>query len=421
MLLYRHLLIILNFFIFTNISFGQDVISEYIATDFYSVRLHRNEWALSYPIINLNSEQQLQLSFDELYSGAKNYFYSITLCDAGWQESVLMKMEYCAGTLINPVIDYAYSFNTTMDYVHYNLVFPENGNKITLSGNYIIKVFENYEEDKPVIIKKFMVVETVASIKANIRHTPQSLISASFQEIKFEVEHPYFDIANPIDEISATIIQNGRTDNVIKNIRPQFFRKGFMDFNYIREITMEGGNEFRHIDLRSRRFIVENVSEVKYIDPFYHVFITPDNARKTSSYRFERDLNGRYFIEVTEYNDNDTEADYFFVHFTLKEDFPEQWEKVYITGDLTYWLQNQNSEMTYNISERAYEQTLLMKQGFYNYHYLTVEKGDTKGALYKYEGNNATTENDYLILIYYKGIRDRCHRLIGAETFNSIK
>jgi hypothetical protein len=308
-----------------------------------------------------------------------------------------------------------------MDYVHYNLVFPEIGNKITLSGNYIIKVFENYDEDKPVIIKKFMVVEPVASIRANIRHTPQSLVSASFQEIRFEVEHPSFEIRNPIDEISATIIQNGRTDNVIKNIRPQFFKNGFMDFNYIREITMEGGNEFRHVDLRSRRFIVDNVREVKYIDPFYHIFVTPDISRKTASYRFERDLNGRYFIEVSEYQNNDIEADYFYVHFSLKEDFPERWEKVYINGNLSYWLQNQYSEMIYNINERAYELTLLMKQGFYNYHYLKVSKGDTKGTLYDYEGNNTQTENDYLILIYYKGVSDRCHRLIGAETFNSIK
>jgi hypothetical protein len=351
----------------------------------------------------------------------KNYFYSITLCDADWKESILMKMDYFFGMLVNQILDYSYSFNTTFDYVHYNLIFPENDNKILLSGNYIIKVFENYEEVNPVIVKKFWVVEPVASIKANIRYFPQALISASFQEIKFEVEHPSLEILNPVDEVSATIIQNGRTDNVIKNIHPQFFKKGFMDFNYVREITMEGGNEFRYVDLRSSRFIVDNVRDVKFIDPFYHVFLTTDISRKTVAYRFENDLNGRYFIEVREYPDNDIAADYFFVHFRLKQDFAEKWEKVYITGDLTNQLQNQNSEMIYNPLEKVYEHTLLLKQGFYNYHYLKVNEGDTKGTLYEFEGNCAQTENEYLILLYYKGVRDRCHRLIGAERFNSIK
>jgi len=401
--------------------FSQHAIDEYISPNLYTVQLHRNGWELSNPIINLNSEHQLKLSFDEINSGIKNYYYSITLCDVDWKESVLLRSEYYSGMVINPITDYSYSFNTTFDYIHYNLVFPEVGNQITKSGNYIIKVFENYNEDKPVLVKKFMVVEPAVSIRAHIRHFSQSLLSASFQEIKFEVEHPNLEIRNPIEEINATIIQNGRTDNVITGLRPQFFSGKLLDFNYVREITMEGGNEFRHLDLRSTRFVVGNIVEFQYIDPFYHAKLSTDVSRKTESYRFVRDLNGRYFIEVQEYTNKEIEADYFFVHFRLNHDFPESYEKIYINGALTNWQQNQNSEMIYNPVKKAYERTLLLKQGFYNYHYLKVNSGETKGTLYDFEGNFEKTENDFLILIYYKGIRDRCHRLIGAEIFNSIK
>jgi len=401
-----------------NISAQQ--ISEYISSDLYTVQLHRNGWDLSYPLIQLNNDQQLKLSFDELNSGVKNYYYSITLCDMNWKESNLLRTEYYDGTPFIPILDYSYSFNTTFDYVHYNLVFPDNGNNILISGNYIIKVFENFDEDKPVLIKKFMVVEPVAAIKAHIRQTLQSSIRASHQEIRFEVEHPSFNIRNPIDEVTATIIQNGRTDNMITGLRPLFFRNGFMDFNYVREIQMEGGNEFRHIDLRSSRFMVDNISEFKFFNPFYHVKLKTDYSRKTTPYRFERDLNGRYIVEVREYDNNNIEADYFFVHFRLKQDFAEPFEKVYISGNLTHWLQNQYSEMTYNPFEKVYAHTLLLKQGFYNYHYLLVNEGETKGTLYDFEGNFEQTENEYLILIYYKGLSDRCHRLIGAETFSSI-
>ncbi|MCL2073211.1 MAG: DUF5103 domain-containing protein [Marinilabiliaceae bacterium] len=411
---------VLNMLIFTAVLYGQNVISEYISPDLNTVRLHRSGWHHSNPIIRLNSDQKLQLSFDELHSGVKNYYYSITLCDFDWKESMLIPTEYFRGTLINPVSDYAYSFNTTVDYVHYNLVFPENHNRILLSGNYIIKVFENFDGENPVLIKKFMVVESGATIKAHVKPTVQSSRRESFQEIRFEVEHPSFQILNPISEVTATIIQNGRTDNIISGLRPQFFRAGFMDFNYMRETKMEGGNEFRHIDLRSRRFIVENVSEVRFIDPFYHVHITKDLSRKTEQYSFQQDFNGRYYVEVREYNNPNTEADYFFVHFSLHADYADIFEKVYINGELTNWQQNEFSQMNYNIIEKKYEHTLLLKQGYYNYHYLTVTEGNTKGTLYDFENNYVQTENDYLILIYYKGISDRSYKLIGAETFNSI-
>ena len=406
--------------IFTCFMSGQNVISEYISPDLSSVRLHRSGWHHSHPLIRLNSDQKLQLSFDELHSGVKNYYYSITLCDANWKESLLIQTEYFFGTPINPITEYSYSFNTTVDYVHYSLVFPENHNRIILSGNYIIKVFENFEGDNPVLVKKFMVVESGTTIKAHIKPTAQSSRRESYQEIRFEVEHPSFQILNPISEVTATIIQNGRTDNMITELRPQFFRAGFMDFNYMRETRMEGGNEFRHVDLRSRRFIVDNVREVRFIDPFYHVYITTDASRKTQPYTFQRDFNGRYHVEVREYHNYNTEADYFFVHFSLNCDFPLPGEKVYINGELTNWQQNEFSQMTYNFIEKKYEHTLLLKQGYYNYHYLTVTDNNTKGTLYDYENNHVQTENDYLILIYYKGINDRNHRLIGAETFNSI-
>jgi hypothetical protein len=399
---------------------GQQSIQEFVSPDLNTVRLHREGWNLAHPIIQLKGNEQLQLSFDEPGGSVKNYHYSVTLCDANWVESILMPTEYYTGILVNPILDYSYSFNTTFDYVHYNLVFPESENRIMMSGNYVIKVFEDYNEKVPVLIKKFMVVETVASIRAHIRHTAQSSIRESHQEIQFEVEHKSFDIRNPVNEVTATIIQNGRIDNMITGLRPQFYGNGTMDFNYMRETLMEGGNEFRYVDLRSGRFVVDNVREMQYVEPFYHAKLSTDHSRKTEPYRFRRDLNGRYHIEVREYENYDTEADYFFVHFRLYSNFAEPSEKVYLNGELTNWMQTPFSEMSYNPLEKCYQLTLLLKQGYYNYQYLTVKDGETKGSLYNFEGNFEQTENDYLILIYYKGVSDRCHRLIGAETFNSV-
>jgi hypothetical protein len=54
-----------------------------------SVQLHRAGWDMTYPIIELNSADQLELHFDDLSDEVKNYSYTIEHCDADWMPSNL--------------------------------------------------------------------------------------------------------------------------------------------------------------------------------------------------------------------------------------------------------------------------------------------------------------------------------------------
>lgn len=392
--------------------------SEIISPNLKTVQFHRYGWPLSHPIIRLNSDQKLILTFDELGSTVKNFYYTIILCDINWNESALMGTEYLKGNPINPLADYSFSFNTTFDYVHYQLILPNTDIVPTRSGNYVVKLFEMNNPNNPVLVKKFMVVESIATIKSSIRSTASSTIRASHHEIDFEILHPGFTIHNPIDEISVTIMQNGRTDNLITELKPIFFRDGFMDFNYNRENLMEGGNEFRYIDLRSTRYLSDRVKAMEFLDPFYHAIVSVDYPRPKFSYQYRKDLNGRFYIEVSERDNPNIEGDYMFTHFTLKPENPSPFQKIYLNGSITNWQSNATSEMVFNKENNCYEKTLLLKQGYYNYQYLVLENGNT--TLTPIEGNYEQTENDYLIFVYYKSIGDRVHRLIGAEVINSV-
>ncbi len=420
----RLVLIYLYIFIFFNANNLHAISSllnntvEIISPGIKTVQFHRLGWPLSYPILNLNSDQKLLLTFDEPGNQVKNYYYTITLCDANWRESGLMTTDYLRGIAINPLLDYSFSFNTTFDYLHYRLEIPNQNILPTRSGNYFLKIFEINKEDNPVLVKKFMVVEPNVKIKSVIRNTASSSLRASYHEIDFEIHHPGFTIRNPLNEVSVTIIQNGRSDNAITGLKPVFFRDGLMDFNYNRENLMEGGNEFRYIDLRSTRFLSDRVKEINFIDPFFHVTVFTDYTRNKFSYQYRKDLNGRFFIEVQEHTNPDLEADYVFVHFLLKPENPSPFQKIYLNGSLTNWQISNNSEMVFNQISNSYELSLLLKQGYYNYQYLLLEKGAT--SLSPIEGNFEQTENDYLILVYYKGIGDQNHRLIGAEILNSL-
>ena len=45
---------------------------------------------------------------------------------------------------------------------------------------------------------------------------------------------------------------------------------------------------------------------------------------------------------------------------------------IYLFGEFTNYATNENSKMEFNMEKGAYEKTLLLKQGFYDYSYVTV-------------------------------------------------
>ena len=85
---------------------------------------HKKEDELSLPILNLNTDNQLLISFDDLDADIKDYYYSIIHCNWDWTESDLMQSEYVTGFTDEPITDYEFSFNTIQKYTHYTFNFP---------------------------------------------------------------------------------------------------------------------------------------------------------------------------------------------------------------------------------------------------------------------------------------------------------
>ena len=60
----------------------------------------------------------------------------------------------------------------------------------------------------------------------------------------------------------------------------------------------------------------------------------------------------------------------------------------------------------------------MIKQGFYNYTYVLVNK---EGQInnHKIEGSFFQTENDYTVIVYYRKFGDRYDQVIGLGTASS--
>ena len=117
--------------------------------------------------------------------------------------------------------------------------------------------------------------------------------------------------------------------------------------------------------------------------------------------------------------DGDVEGEYVKVHFRMPVMEPFEKSNLFIFGQLTDWSLPPWARFNYNEAGGAYELTLLLKQGYYNYECLVMEEGKNFGESGVTEGNHYETENDYEFYVYFREIGGRYDRLVGYKRANS--
>ena len=387
----------------------------------HTVTLERINEPVSDALIILNSDQQLQLSFDELTDESTNYFFKYIHCDYNWQPSKIHESDYTKGFFYEQVPDYKPSFNTYQVYYHYNAVFPTEQMSITNSGNYLILVYENNEPEKPVITWRFRVVEPLVSISSNIHRATIIEQRNSHQEIDFKIDYADYPVQNPYVDLKVLIQQNGRWDNCIKELKPLFMKAHELEYNYEEENVFNGGNEYRNFDLRSLLYTTPYVEKIVQdsLTNIYKVKLRRDESRSYDRYSILEDINGKFLIKIYDGRNDQTESDYADVSFHLKYPEPLGNGNFYIMGGLTNWLLDPKARMVYDYQNQEYTCTLFLKQGYYNYQYVWVDDAKKMADETIIEGNHFETENDYYIFVYHSDLSTRYHRLIGFKKFNS--
>ena len=387
-----------------------------------TVQLYREGWNLSYPLLKLNSPEKLVLHFDLLDDHAETYYYTFIHCDKEWNRSDISERYYINGQTENPIEEYEPSFNTTVGYYHYKVSFPNDRISLSLSGNYIVVVYPVDDPDKPVLTQRFFITEEAAKISSNIHRPMMTQDNNASQQIDFTIDRLGKNIIDPYRNFYAFILQNGRWDNAKKNLKPEFYSNNELKYNSLSDKNIfSGGNEFRYFDIRSIRYQSEYIRSIDFVSPGFNVFLFPSANREFKPYFYNQDFNGKYYIAIQEGRKPDTDADYVSVYFTLPSNQKVSGGNMYVSGALNNWAYNRNNLMTYNDSEKQYECTMLLKQGWYNYEYAFLRDGSADGSASLFEGSHYETENDYLILVYYRNPQDRYDRLLATGMANSVK
>jgi hypothetical protein len=385
-----------------------------------TVQLFKDGWTLSYPLMKLNSTEKLLLQFDLLADQPETYYYSFIHCDKDWKKSAVYSTDYLEGFPDNQIEDFKSSFNTTVKYIHYKLTLPNERISFKLSGNYIIIVYPFGEPDKPVLSRRFMISEERTTIMASA-HRPQMTDAYNTgQQVDIKMNYTGININDPYRDIFAFILQNGHWNSAKNNIKPDFVGSNELNYNSLSKSNIfPGGNEYRYFDLKSIRYQGQFIRKIDYVGTNYHVFLYPSENREFKPYFYEKDFNGKFYIAVQEGRDMETEADYVYVYFTMPSKYEVPGGNLYVSGALNDWNFNKNNLMAFNQEQGKYEGSMLLKQGWYNYEYIFLKNGESTAEPSVFEGNHYETENDYLILFYYRNPVDRYDRLIGSALTNT--
>ena len=393
---------------------------EVYSDDIKSVQLHAAEWVFGPPVIWLEKQNQLTLSFDELTDNKKDYYFTFILCDAMWNPVDLPQMDFIDGFSEDPITSFQFSVNTLVNYVHYSVSFPSENMKPKKSGNYLLQVYYNEgDEKKTVITKRFFVAENIVGIKSEIKMATNIELRNYQHEVDFVINKSGVDIVDPYRNLTVILQQNGRTDNMITDLKPKLVKGDELEYNFESGNIFDANNEFRHFDIKSITYNTDRISSIQRKDGLFHVYLKTDYRRPYERYLSEEDINGRLLIKNDDGKDSDLESEYVWIHFLLSYDAPLTEGSVFLQGAFTQWGYNERYKLNYDYNQKGYADSLLLKQGYYNYQYVYLKDGETAADASYIEGRHSEADNDYTINVYYREPGELFDRLIGLQTVNS--
>jgi len=368
---------------------------------------------LSLPVIELNSEQKIEIRFDEMSHESHSYAYTIIHCNADWTPSDLSNTEYLSGYTNAYIHHSERSVNTHHLYTHYQFSLPNDDIGFKISGNYVVMIYEDNQRDKPIAQVCFSVVESRVRASANVRANTDTEIRGRFQQLDFDINLSGYDVRDPMSEIKVTVRQNNRTDNEVTQLRPSFMQGTTLKYQNNKALIFEGGNEYRSFDISSVYVSSKGVDRIRFANNQYEAILQPERITR-GAYEHAFDVNGRFKINAQEaFSQMHTEADYVLVNFNLpvRQVFFDG--QLFLGGEFNFNQMNDFNRLQFNNQTGSYQKSLLLKQGGYNYQYWLLPKNNTKATVERTEGSYWQTGNEYQIYVYHRAWGERYDRLIG--------
>lgn len=378
-----------------------------------------DEWTAPLPVIELRGDKAINISFDELSHTYHRYCYRIEHCEADWTTSEeLFESDYVDGFASgNTIDDNEQSVGTNQLYTHYYIKIPNEKCRPKMSGNYRVTVYNENDDNQPVLTACFMIVEPRMNIGLEATANTDIDINKSHQQVSMRLSYGDINVTAPQEQIKTVVMQNGRWDNAVINPKAQYTKSNGLEWSHCRDLIFPAGNEYHKFETLDVTHTTMGLERVGWDGKHYQAWVWTDEPRP--NYTYDEDANGAFIIRNSDNVNNNTESDYVMVHFSLKtsssafeERQSNQPKEIYLNSKWTNDRFTPQYKMQWNEAAKQYECAIPLKQGYYSYQYL-MKQADGTFRPVPSEGSFFQTENKYQVLVYYKGQGERTDRLVG--------
>ncbi|MBP3756644.1 MAG: DUF5103 domain-containing protein [Prevotella sp.] len=360
-----------------------------------------NRW-LALPVMKLNSADQLEIGFDQLSHEYHRYKYHIQHCEADFTPSEeIFESDFLEGFNDNYIDDYLESINTNQLYTHYSISIPNDRCRLKMSGNYLLTVIDENNDDERVLEVPFYVVEPVMTIRMEVFTNTDATINKQHQQVNMWLNYGDIRVTNQERQIFTVVKQNGLCQNATsrQGVKPNIVKDKGLEWTHNKELIFEAGNEYKKFEILDTDHPSMGVDKITWDGQHFHAWVFTDELQ--SNYLTDEDANGAFLIRNSDYAEIDNTCEYMLVHFTLKA--PASISAPEIDGAWTTDADKARYKMEWDEQLKLWHACIPLKMGYYSYRYLIP---DVKENFFQ-------TENTYQCLVYYKVIGERTWRLVG--------
>lgn len=373
-----------------------------------SVQLYGRTEA-SLPIMALGTSDRLTLEFDLMADHPRPlsvYFYH---ADRTWRRD-LLPAEYMSGFYSDHLLEYRPSQAVQSRYVHYTYRFPNENVRFRLSGNYIVRVTEQGNENEVFFERAFFVSEQAATPDLYLEQV--LLGGMAFPGVLPLVRFtPPEAIRGDVFNYDVCFVRNGRIERARCSSEPMLAAQPALQFDLQRDqaffpeaadyfldiSSFRGGRQVESVDLTRTPYLVR-------LEPDYAQF--PGHPAAPL-------LNGQSVISgaVTGVADPDLNGDYADVVFSFipPDEEPVDGE-ILVTGSFNNWQYDPDYRMEWRPEQRRYEATVLLKQGQYEYRYFSPDRRMRQILAQA----TPRQENLYTAFVYFSDNRVSTDRLLAV-------
>lgn len=384
--------------------------------------LSKGKMPAQLPILRLSSEDSLYLQFDLMSDGFRDYEYTIEHFNHDWTPSSLGQDEYIFGFREARVQNMWPSEQTMTEYIVYEIALPNSDMRPLVSGNYKIKVIDVTDDEPRVVISQrfFVAEQSKWGVQADFVRPSKVSKDETHHEIDFVIDTRDANLFSPLTDLKTYVLQNGRFDQMIGPLRPFSSRGNKHVYDYQDSVIFSAGMESRVFDIRNLEFRSQNVEALRRQNFDFEVSLRADRDRRYRGYLEYIDFNGGFVLANTAINQNYFQSEYTRVLFRLEKAQEIEDADVYVVGGFNDYLISEKYRMQYSATGQAYFVELPFKQGYYNYEYEVVPRGQDKpDPELSVEGNSFQARNAYQFLVYFKGPADRFDRLMCVQTIEN--